>query len=148
MKLSLAHAVTKHPSRSPHGERGLKCLNCLYVINSFRSLPTRGAWIEIFCHICYRTVTNSRSPHGERGLKYLCEGGLLRKDSRSPHGERGLKWRQQTRGVAELRRSLPTRGAWIEIMVPGSTEFHRSSLPTRGAWIEIVLPRPDIRRTV
>ena len=58
-------------SRSPHGERGLKCRT--------RMPP---------CSLHPR-----RSPHGERGLKlsehslWACVG------RRSPHGERGLKCR-------------------------------------------------------
>ena len=33
--------------RSPHGERGLKSGNTHYVLRSVKSLPARGAWIEI-----------------------------------------------------------------------------------------------------
>ena len=36
-----------------------------------------------------------------------------------------------------LNESLPTRGAWIEILVAISLIFTTRSLPTRGAWIEI-----------
>ena len=34
-------------------------------------------------------------------------------------------------------RSLPTRGAWIEITQIGDPQTCTLSLPTRGAWIEI-----------
>ena len=34
-------------SRSPRGERGLKLLIVVTVINVVKSLPARGAWIEI-----------------------------------------------------------------------------------------------------
>ena len=34
---------------------------------------------------------------------------------RSPCGERGLKW-EQRRAAMEKKRSLPVRGAWIEII--------------------------------
>ena len=34
--------------RSPHGERGLKFVEVKGLFNPFLSLPTRGAWIEIF----------------------------------------------------------------------------------------------------
>ena len=57
-----------------------------------RSLPTRGAWIEIQFVKFYCIIVNGRSPHGERGLKYII--------FKSPH---------------LLKLSLPTRGAWIEI---------------------------------
>ena len=33
--------------RSPHGERGLKCLRIARLRLVPRSLPSRGAWIEI-----------------------------------------------------------------------------------------------------
>ena len=79
------------PSRSPHGERGLKSVDTSKVVR----LQTR------------------RSPHGERGLKTLC--GLCTKweNRRSPHGERGLKSVPQRLGNV-LAQSLPSRGAWIE----------------------------------
>ena len=35
---------------------------------------------------------------------------------RSPHGERGLKWKDII-SVAHAGTSLPTRGAWIEIVM-------------------------------
>ena len=34
-------------------------------------------------------------------------------------------------------KSLPTRGAWIEIVLAVKDGFYGESLPTRGAWIEI-----------
>ena len=33
--------------------------------------------------------------------------------------------------------SLPTQGAWIEIIFEEETEVLEKSLPTQGAWIEI-----------
>ena len=58
-----------------------------------RSLPVRGAWIEI-------------------SIRFGICGSQMR---RSPCGERGLKWffaeRQSCRTM-----SLPVRGAWIEIL--------------------------------
>ena len=56
-------------SRSPHGERGLKCTVAQAVESHPRSLPTRGAWIEIKWIAELQAKTSSRSPHGERGLK-------------------------------------------------------------------------------
>ena len=37
--------------------------------------------------------------------------------------------------------SLPTRGAWIEMLAPGTKMIIPVSLPTRGAWIEILIPQ-------
>ena len=55
--------------RSPHGERGLK-LVFRFVLNLYRrSLPPRGAWIEITIQEKAILLCTGRSPHGERGLK-------------------------------------------------------------------------------
>ena len=78
--------------RSPHGERGLKC-HCLLLNNDDqRSLPARGAWIEM----------------------RVCNTTRLIKSSRSPHGERGLKFSRLIQ-LSSYYGSLPARGAWIEI---------------------------------
>ena len=58
-----------------------------------RSLPSRGAWIEILTKYALDYV-RSRSPHGERGLKLSC--------GKCANGG---------------GRSLPSRGAWIEIRI-------------------------------
>ena len=82
--------------RSPHGERGLKSLALQRAQDHRRSLPSRGAWIEIFL------------PHGDLDLVI----------GRSPHGERGLKFRHGAQ-LGDDVPSLPSRGAWIEITAPG-----------------------------
>ena len=56
---------------------------------------------------------------------------------RSPHGERGLKCFSAII-IDELHASLPSRGAWIEIIILAvSRTTAAASLPSRGAWIEI-----------
>ena len=85
--------------------------------------------------------------------------------SRSPHGERGLK-SSKLASVAASNTSLPSRGAWIEILSGSRTMRAHSrrsphgerglkctytappragvpSLPSRGAWIEMVCLRLD-----
>ena len=57
--------------RSPRGERGLKFFDCEDKILLPRSLPSRGAWIEIDKHKGTFTVKDGRSPRGERGLKCI-----------------------------------------------------------------------------
>ena len=56
--------ANKAESRSPHGERGLKFLEDNGIDIGLVSLPTRGAWIEIFfacpltvqpCHVAPHT---------------------------------------------------------------------------------------------
>ena len=41
---------------------------------------------------------------------------------------------------AVVRKSLPSRGAWIEIFVGQVIFVQEWSLPSRGAWIEIGPP--------
>ena len=38
-------------SRSPHGERGLKCPNTFVLVDVNQSLSSWRAWIEIFFHL-------------------------------------------------------------------------------------------------
>ena len=80
-------------SRSPHGERGLKLIEPLWVVRFLR-----------------------RSPHGERGLKSNHIAFVINIGSRSPHGERGLKYNE---GIVSNSNhlSLPAWGAWIEIQL-------------------------------
>ena len=56
---------------------------------------------------------------------------------RSPHGERGLKLRRLLRRLNPPK-SLPPRGAWIEITVVCCLFVPAMSLPPRGAWIEMI----------
>ena len=59
-------------------------------------------------------IEKSRSLHGERGLKFL-----------GPNDSMQAYW------------SLPSRGAWIEILIYNQCGQPARSLPSRGAWIEI-----------
>ena len=91
--------------------------NALQLPFASKSLPPRGAWIEICEDGGLYGVNPGRSPHGERGLKYPGAGtGQPGADGRSPHGERGLKYHRQ-QPVAHVTQSLPPRGAWIEITI-------------------------------
>ena len=40
--------------------------------------------------------------------------------------------------------SLPTRGAWVEIVMLCIKRITSASLPTRGAWVEILLALSSI----
>ena len=101
-----------------------------------RSLPTRGAWIEISPIVCTRPKCWV-APHTGAWIEMLLyvpnSAHLL---GRSPHGERGLKFAQVRNGRPVVP-SLPTRGAWIEISQRSPRHPSTLSLPTRGAWIEI-----------
>ena len=67
---SAAMIATLSPSRSPCGERGLKCIADALGVEDIRtSLPVRGAWIEIIRRCSALASRYSRSPCGERGLK-------------------------------------------------------------------------------
>ena len=95
--------------RSPHGERGLKCLVFWLLTTWIWSLPPRGAWIEISLAFVSYLLPDSRSPHGERGLKW---------DWDVPAGRSGL--------------SLPPRGAWIEMSYEISNQMCRQSRSPHG----------------
>ena len=105
----------KEKCRSPHGERGLKCIFAGLVTRLPVALLTESVdWNDETVTVDFNHF-ESRSPHGERGLKLqLCRichhrtrGSLSSRrawieivdatsdveivDCRSPHGERGLK---------------------------------------------------------
>ena len=80
--------------RSPHGERGLKCVWSLPCSVTKPSLSSWRAWIEIL-------------------MPYRLAANVLR---RSPHGERGLKW-ASLRARNPTSPSLSSWRAWIEIAV-------------------------------
>ena len=96
----------------------------------------RGAWIEI-CY-CQSGIGahKCRSPCGERGLKCAADDHVGGEVRRSPCGERGLKWRSWA-SCSAASKSLPVRGAWIEIVTRRGRIRKVRSLPVRGAWIEI-----------
>ncbi len=122
--------------RSPCGERGLKLRQVPHVKRLRMSLPMRGAWIEIvhfFRHIpsyvrslpmrgawieikvsVSKVIRLCRSPCGERGLKYQSSAKNHHNNGRSPCGERGLKL-LLAQFLVDRTKSLPMRGAWIEI---------------------------------
>ena len=101
------------------------------------SLPVRGAWIEMLSVVVLMLGRMCRSPCGERGLKYAqrhqAHPSAWR---RSPCGERGLKYPPLCYHFSR-RKSLPVRGAWIEIGKAARLAHQPSSLPVRGAWIEM-----------
>ena len=96
IEMALPTRTIPFASRSPHGERGLKCGRVVTVL-----------------------MLTRRSPHGERGLKFaaaLCELGG--KGIRSPHGERGLKLSSAKSSRSDSI-SLSSWRAWIEIYSQG-----------------------------
>ena len=100
--------------RSPHGERGLKLPVSLTLTMPGLSLPSRGAWIEIYIEKLSYHVSLSLPSRGawiEIGPVFQCRQSF---------------------------RSLPSRGAWIEIASASAPSGAKGeSLPSRGAWIEI-----------
>ena len=78
------------------------------------SLPVRGAWIEMRTSCCTVSMSSRRSPCGERGLKCCASTMRAHGTGRSPCGERGLKL-SGARWCSDTPPSLPVRGAWIEI---------------------------------
>ena len=84
---------------------------------SAQSLPVRGAWIEIIS-VNTPEERKRRSPCGERGLKSRIGHSTERNNCRSPCGERGLKFHDVFVDNVGIK-SLPVRGAWIEIRRSG-----------------------------
>ena len=102
-----------------------------------RSLPSRGAWIEIFLKkIAARHYTPSLPSRGawieiiyaRMSAVFSAVAPLAGSVDRNPSLEEGQE---------NLLRSLPSRGAWIEISGSTLWEMLLRSLPSRGAWIEI-----------
>ena len=100
--------------RSPCGERGLKCAcSARKQAIGYRRSPCGERGLKLRCR--YRpALPPRRSPCGERGLKLVIFRSASAYGSRSPCGERGLKSRG-TGFVPPETRSLPVRGAWIEM---------------------------------
>ena len=73
-----------------------------------------------------------RSPRGERGLKFAAERATAAFCGRSPRGERGLKSIPLPVFNA-LRRSLPSRGAWVEMMRVRNTCLKPLVAPLAGS---------------
>ena len=91
MKYGSVDVSAGKEGRSPYGERGLKS----GLLHHFPIQPRR-------------------SPYGERGLKFVPGKRATKTRRRSPYGERGLKYTQGDREEVQAK-SLPVRGAWIEI---------------------------------
>ena len=75
-----------------------------------RSLPPRGAWIEMIRGCQQPQPQPCRSPHGERGLKY-----------------------KNLQKIIKATESLPPRGAWIEIDQNGETNGGFVVAPPTGS---------------
>ena len=91
------HQVDGHAayhSRSPHGERGLKSSLTAWKHRKTGSLPTRGAWIEIFYQSKSREARRTSLPTRGAWIEIF----------------------SQSKSREARRTSLPTRGAWIEII--------------------------------
>ena len=114
LKLQCRCIALPRNRRSPCGERGLKFLPRQRSRQPGKSLPVRGAWIEIARSGAYQPHEASRSPCGERGLKLAAANFQALLLGRSPCGERGLKLHYITE-ITLITLSLPVRGAWIEM---------------------------------
>ena len=82
-----------------------------------KSLPVRGAWVEIVSTDAPSRLRRRRSLCGERGLKYgVSEKQVEYATGRSPCGERGLKFLPSDDSLMAMKASLPVRGAWVEMV--------------------------------
>ena len=122
--------------RSPCGERGLKFATNLSHLQFEPSLPVRGAWIEIQVH--------RRLPAHQLSLPVRGAWIEIRKKtlhtktscSRSPCGERGLKCFGFYNTVRRNCRS-PCGERGLKSLLADAGFPPCASLPVRGAWIEI-----------
>ena len=69
LKFLLIQRLQVKFGRSPCGERGLKSKSSWATRRKEKSLPVRGAWIEITPGSGKSRKSGGRSPCGERGLK-------------------------------------------------------------------------------
>ena len=118
--------------RSPHGERGLKCLRAFRRVEFCVSLPARGAWIEMQNWLSGSTAIGSLPARGAWIEIRLQPSENEKIPGRSPHGERGLKYRGHEERP-EGHGSLPARGAWIEIYPPFCFLPNRHVAPRTGS---------------
>ena len=114
MKLVGISQVVAHQSRSPCGERGLKCRRKSRRQKRILSLPVRGAWIEIQRIRPFERGNTSLPVRGAWIEIQSATMGNNQHGSRSPCGERGLKSLVLSLSTQSVK-SLPVRGAWIEI---------------------------------
>ena len=106
LALNISHVFT---SRSPRGERGLKLNIGKAVLYLPQSLPSRGAWIEIY---------------------YL----LRRLNDKLSLPSRGawIEIRNYAGSVGWFG-SLPSRGAWIEIRADSFEKARTAVAPLAGS---------------
>ena len=103
-----------------------------------RSLPTRGAWIEI--RKSHDTILRLLSlPTRGAWIEIRQAYSNYETGKVAPHAGSVDRNIAADAAGADTGKSLPTRGAWIEINHRRRPMNRRRSLPTRGAWIEIPL---------
>ena len=122
--------------RSPCGERGLKYAICeVMPMLLARSLPVRGAWVEIKKVEIVNLLSVKSLPVRGAWVEMRAKAFRFATDiCRSPCGERGLK--SECVPLLHLKRkSLPVRGAWVEIfrgLPPQARADGRSPCGERG----------------
>ena len=101
----------------------------------YRSLPVRGAWIEITL-TGFTTVQHPSLPVRGAWIEMLKTWGkTISQTGRSPCGERGLKSVLKKQWKPPLL-SLPVRGAWIEIVEPLEVLFAEFVVAPRAGSVD------------
>ena len=103
------------PSRSPHGERGLKFGDGLAVAHVLQSLSSWRAWIEITCHSVPSCSLLTSLSSWRAWIEIVAREQSGRFDT-----------------------SLSSWRAWIEIRSPARPAPTTGSLSSWRAWIEIL----------
>ena len=132
-----------YPTRGTWVEILIKIFFSLYVT----SYPTRGTWVEIgSIDIKYRIpfVVPHTGYVSWNCYLFLCHPCPL---SRTPHGVRELKFKISA-ATALASSSYPTRGTWVEILLPECQPLLTMSYPTRGTWVEMIISNRSICITV
>ena len=151
-------------SRSPHGERGLKCkLAAERPTLRFGSLSSRRAWIEILLYLYYTPIgcvalltesvdwnisISNRRRNSQKSLSsrrawieiISAVRYIVIQWCRSPHGERGLKLIFISY-IINYTMSLSSRRAWIEIKL-------RFSIIISVASVALLTESVDWNRTI
>ncbi len=136
LKCAEAHAPRRRVESLPVRGAWVEIIVCAAIAARALSLPVRGAWVEMSRRRCSISCWSCRSPCGERGLKYKRPKKAYHRLSRSPCGERGLKFALQRLDAIQQRRS-PCGERGLKSVVRRSFSCPFRSLPVRGAWVEI-----------
>ena len=110
---------------------------CAVIGDVSLSLPTRGAWIEMWMNLSLMVKTIVAPHAGSVDRNHSFVNNYFAKILSLPTRGAWIEISQRITVLFGATGSLPTRGAWIEMSKVADMNATAASLPTRGAWIEI-----------